>query len=214
MKRWVLLALLTGLAAGGCSADQYRTTGVYMLLDTSATDAAALRKAQSAVNFFLGTLQPQDTLALASIGTGSFSEKDIIARTTFDRRPTVANNQKRAFQKKTADRVAEVKSSDVADISGGILQAIEYLNAVQAGRKVIFIFSDLKQEGDRGGAGDVGFQLSGFAVIVLNPAAGAGIPTAADTHERTELWRSKIENGNGRWHVVEKLDEIDAVFTR
>ncbi|MGA9479822.1 MAG: hypothetical protein WBV21_18775, partial [Desulfobacterales bacterium] len=96
MKRFLILALLIGLAAVGCTDAQNRTTGVYMLLDTSGTYALELKKAQSIVNYLLGTLQPKDTLAVACIDTGSFSEKDIVAKTTFDQRPSLANNQKRA----------------------------------------------------------------------------------------------------------------------
>ena len=47
----------------------------------------------------LGTLNPGDALAVARIDTGSFSEKDIIAKATFDDRPSVSNEQKRVFVK-------------------------------------------------------------------------------------------------------------------
>lgn len=215
MKRWVFLTLLMGFAAGGCSEAQNRTTGVYLLLDTSATDAIVRHKAQSAVNFFLGILQPQDTLALAGIATGSFSEKDIVVKTTFNRRPSVANQQKRAFQKKAAHWLAEVKGSADTDISGGILQAIEYLNHAKAGRKVILIFSDLKEERARGRETDVGFQLSDFSVIVLNPATSRPeIRTVANAIERIERWRARIESGDGTWRLIEDTRDIDTLFPR
>jgi len=135
MKHFFIFALLIGLAVGGCTDARNRTTGVYILLDTSGTYALELKKAQSIVNYLLGTLQPKDTLAVACIDTGSFSEKDIVAKMTFDQRPSLANNQKRAFQKTVADFVAKVKRSSYTDISGGILQAIEYLNEADAGQK-------------------------------------------------------------------------------
>ena len=34
------------------------------------------------INYLLGTLQPGDSLAVARIDTGSFSEKDIVAKVT------------------------------------------------------------------------------------------------------------------------------------
>ncbi|MGB8426003.1 MAG: hypothetical protein WCD88_09485 [Desulfobacterales bacterium] len=214
MKRWVLLALLMGLTAGGCTEAKNRTTGVYLLLDTRAADALARPTAQSAVNCLLGILQPTDTLALAGIATGSFSEKDIVASTTFDRRPSVANQQKRAFQKKAAHWLAAVKGSAETDVTGGILQAIEYLNAKQAGRKVILIVSDLTEERVRSREADVSFQLSDFLVILLNPAAGRSeIHPAANAFERIERWRAKVESGNGTWRVIEDIQDIDAVFT-
>lgn len=215
MKRFFFLALLIGLAAGGCTDAQNRTTGVYMLLDTSGTYALELKKAQSIVNYLLGTLQPKDTLAVACIDTGSFSEKDIVAKMTFDQRPSVANNQKRAFQKTVADFVAKVKSSSYTDISGGILQAIEYLNQAGTGQKYILIFSDLKEELAKGHVRDVPFQLSDVNVIALNVTKlRQDIREPGNYLDRVEQWRSKVESGKGKWRVVNDLERIDTIFDR
>ena len=99
MKRIIGIILMLGLLIGGCGDSKSHTKGVYMLLDTSGTYAMELKKAQSILNYLLGILQPGDTLAVARIDTGSFSEKDIIAKAKFDQRPSVANDQKRAFLK-------------------------------------------------------------------------------------------------------------------
>jgi hypothetical protein len=215
MKRFFIFALLIGLAAGGCTDAQNRTTGVYILLDTSGTYALELKKAQSIVNYLLGTLQPKDTLAVACIDTGSFSEKDIVAKMTFDQRPSLANNQKRAFQKTVTDFVDKAKSSSYTDISGGILQAIEYLNEAGAGQKYILIFSDLKEELAKGHVRDVPFQLSDFNVIALNVTKlRQDIRDPGNYLDRVEQWRSKIESGKGKWQVVNDLERIDGIFSR
>ena len=215
MKHFFILALLIGLAVGGCTDAQNRTTGVYILLDTSGTYALELKKAQSIVNYLLGTLQPKDTLAVACIDTGSFSEKDIVAKMTFDQRPSLANNQKRAFQKTVADFVAKVKNSSYTDISGGILQAIEYLNEAGAGQKYILIFSDLKEELAKGHVRDVPFQLSDFNVIALNVTKlRQDIRDPGNYLDRVEQWRSKVESGKGKWRVVNDLERIDGIFSR
>lgn len=215
MKHFFILALLIGLVVGGCTDTQNRTTGVYMLLDTSGTYALELKKAQSIVNYLLGTLQPKDTLAVACIDTGSFSEKDIVAKVTFDQRPSVANNQKRAFQKTVSDFVVKVKSSSYTDISGGILQAIEYLNEAGTGQKYILIFSDLKEELAKGHVRDVPFQLSDFNVIALNVTKlRQDIRDPGNYLDRVEQWRSKVESGKGKWRVVNDLERIDDIFSR
>jgi hypothetical protein len=215
MKHFFILALLIGLAVGGCTDARNRTTGVYILLDTSGTYALELKKAQSIVNYLLGTLQPKDTLAVACIDTGSFSEKDIVAKMTFDQRPSLANNQKRAFQKTVADFVAKVKSSSYTDISGGILQAIEYLNEAGAGQKYILIFSDLKEELAKGHVRDVPFQLSDFNVIALNVTKlRQDIRDPGNYLDRVEQWRSKIESGKGKWRIVNDLERIDGILSR
>jgi hypothetical protein len=120
----IALCLVLMIAISGCSDSKSRSKGVYMLLDTSGTYALELNKAQSILNYLLGVLQPGDTLAVARIDTGSFSEKDIVAKITFDERPSYANNQKRTFQQEVNSFVSTVKSSKYTDISGGILQAI------------------------------------------------------------------------------------------
>ena len=143
MKKFLIISCCAVLLLTGCGEPKNRAKGVYMLLDTSGTYALELKKAQNILNYLLGTLQPQDTLAVARIDTGSFSEKDIIAEVRFNQRPSVANNQKRAFKQKFYAFVEKIKSSSYTDISGGILQAIEFLNASGTGKKYILIFEKI-----------------------------------------------------------------------
>ncbi len=213
----VLLLLIVSAAlalTAGCSREGSRAKGVYMLLDTSGTYAIELKKAKAIINYLLGTLQPGDTLAVGRIDTGSFSEKDIVAKVTFDSRPSVANNQKRAFQKKVDDFVAGIDRSRYTDISGGILQAIEYLNESGAGNKFILIFSDLKEELAKGHIRDVPFQLKGFKVVALNVTKlRDDIRDPKQYMKRVEQWRQKTEDGNGEWNRINDLERLDNIFT-
>ncbi|MFO7684946.1 MAG: hypothetical protein R6V60_02545 [Desulfobacterales bacterium] len=213
MKRCTILALLMGLAIGGCSDAQNRTKGVYMLIDASATCGLELNNAQTVVSYLLGAAQPEDSLAVARVDTGSFTGKDIIATMTFDRRPSVANNQKRAFQKRVNDFAADVKNGSAIDISGGILQAIEYLNEARVGRKYILIFADFRGESTRDRARNIPFQLSDVSVIALKVTRLAPDSRGpANDLERLELWRAKVEDGRGKWQVIDDLERIDTIF--
>ena len=215
LLRWAAAALLVVSALMGCSSKGGQFKGVYMLLDTSGTYAEELKKAQAIINYLLGTLQPGDTLAVGRIDTGSFSEKDIVAKVTFDDRPSVANGQKRAFQKKMDDFVVKVKGSRYTDISGGILQAIEYLNESGARHKYILIFSDLQEELDKGYVRDVPFQLAGFDVVALNVTKLRNdIRDPKNYLQRVEEWREKTENGNGHWRVINDLERLDNIFPK
>jgi hypothetical protein len=199
----------------GCFHRTDRSRGVYMLLDTSGTYAAELNKAKAIISYLLGTLQPGDTLAVGRIDTGSFSEKDIIAKVTFDSRPSIANNQKRSFKKEIDDFVAHIERSNYTDISGGILQAIEYLNESGAGKKYILIFSDLQEELAKGHIRDVPFQLKGFEVIALNVTKlREDIRDPKIYMQRVEAWRGKMESGNGHWRVINDLERLDNIFTK
>ena len=199
----------------GCSQQSNRAKGVYMLLDTSGTYAVELNKARLIINYLLGTLQPGDTMAVGCIDTGSFSEKDIIAKVTFDVRPSVANNQKRAFKNKVSSFVTGVRQSRYTDISGGLLQAIEYLNESGSANKYILVFSDLQEELAQGYVRDVPFELSGFHIIALNVTK-----LRADNQDpkiylaRVEQWRKKAEKGGGTWRVINDLERLDNILAK
>jgi len=186
-----------------------------MLLDTSGTYAVELKKARLIINYLLGTLQPGDTMAVGRIDTGSFSEKDIVAKVTFDARPSVANNQKRAFQNKVSTFVTGVRQSSYTDISGGMYQAIEYLNESGSGNKYILIFSDLQEELAKGYVRDVPLELSGFHIIALNVTK-----LRADNQDpkkylaRVEQWRGKAEKGGGTWRVINDLERLDNILAK
>lgn len=210
----VIVFIFIGILLG-CSQQSNRFKGVYMLLDTSGTYATELTKAKAIISYLLGTLQPGDTLAVGRIDTGSFSEKDIVAKVTFDDRPSMANTQKRSFQKQVDAFVANLKRSSYTDISGGILQAIEYLNESGAGRKYILIFSDLQEELAKGHVRDVPFQLSNFNVIALNVTKlRDDIRDPKIYMQRVEHWQTKIEEGNGKWRVINDLERLDHIFSR
>ena len=216
MKKTIALALslILIMAITGCSDSKSRSRGVYMLLDTSGTYALELKKAQSILNYLLGVLQPGDTLAVARIDTGSFSEKDIVAKITFDERPSYANNQKRAFQQDVNSFVAAVKSSKYTDISGGILQGIEYLNEQGSGKKYILIFSDLKQELAQGYNRDIPFQLQGFNVIALNVTKlRADNIDPKQYQDRVTKWRAEVESGGGTWSIINDLENLGQIFS-
>jgi hypothetical protein len=209
----IALCLIFIITVAGCSDAKSRSKGVYMLLDTSGTYALELKKAQSILNYLLGVLQPGDTLAVARIDTGSFSEKDIVAKITFDERPSYANNEKRMFQQEVNTFVSTVKSSQYTDISGGILQAIEYLNERGAGQKHVLIFSDLKQELAKGYKRDIPFQLQGFNVIALNVTKlRADNIDPKKYQRRVTRWRAEIESGGGTWDIINDLENLDHIF--
>lgn len=208
-----ILIMIAGTT--GCTQKTPNNQGVYMLLDTSGTYTLELQKASAIINYLLGTLQPGDTLAVGRIDTGSFSEKDIVAKVTFDQRPSLANTQKRAFKQKIDQFVAQVKGSSYTDISGGILQAIEFLNEAGSGKKYILIFSDLKEELASGHVRDVPFRLSGFEVIALNVTKlNEDIRNPQVYMERVAHWRAKTEEGDGTFRLINDLERLDKIFKR
>jgi hypothetical protein len=184
-----------------------------MLLDTSGTYRDELRKAQDVILYALSRLEPADSFAVARIDTGSFSEKDIIAKATFDERPSTANAQKRVFASKVKDFVSRANSAEYTDITGGLLQAVEFLNEKGTGKKTILIFSDMEQDLDKGYVRNIDVPFKGFQVIALNV-----VKLRKDNYDpreymaRLEAWKEKVEQSGGEWRVVNDLDRLDGVL--
>ncbi len=213
MKR--LSSLLIGilLLLVGCSDTTSHSKSVYMLLDTSGTYTRELDKAAAIINFMLGTLQPGDSLAVARIDTGSFSEKDIVQKTTFDGRPSVSNQQKREFKANIDKFVKEVKGAPYTDITGGILQAAEFLYETGSGRKIILVFSDMEEELAKGYVRDIPLQLEGIEVVALNVTKLRGdIMDPRKYMGRLEDWKKKVELGQGTWRVINDLERLERIL--
>ena len=211
MKAFIIA--LTALMIGGCSPSAPRNTGVYLLLDTSGTYSEELKKAQSIILYTLSKLQPTDSFAVARIDTGSFSEKDIIAKATFDDRPSTANTQKRAFADAIKTFVDHSQSATHTDITGGLLQGIEFLNEKNSGRKAILIFSDLQEDLAKGYVRDVPLDLKGFEVVALNVTK-----LRSDNFDpkeylaRVDAWRERVEKSGGRWRMINDLERLDGLL--
>src|SRR5438093_2678334 len=168
MVKRLLLASLLVLSASTCTDQRSHTQAVYMLIDTSGTYAQEVGKAQRIINYLLGTLQSGDSLAVARVQSRSFSEKDIIAKATFDSRPSHANAQKRAFRDKVDETFRVVIGSKYTDITGGLIQGAEYLNEIGAGNRTIIVFSDMQEELDKVTQRDFPINLKNIRVIAVN----------------------------------------------
>lgn len=213
MKKLIPVLWVLGVLLAGCADTTSRSRAVYMLMDTSGTYAAELEKAGAIVNYLLGTLQPGDSLAVARIDTGSFSEKDIINKVTFVGRPSRSNAQKRVFRQAIDDFIASVKRSPYTDITGGVLQAVEYLNETRAAKKTVLIFSDMEEELAKGFVRDFPIQISGIRVVALNVTKlRQDIIDPRKYMSRLEQWKKRVETGGGTWQVINDLERLDRIL--
>jgi hypothetical protein len=212
MRRGVLLLVAT-LATGACMPPGPHNTGVYLLVDTSGSYNRQMSKAEQITLYALSRLQSSDSIAVARIDTASFSEKNIIAKATFDDRPSTTNQQKRAFASRVEKFVDEAATAPYTDISGGLLQAIEFLNEKRTARKEILIFSDMKEDLAKGYVRDIPLDFKGFDVVALNVTK-----LRSDNFDprqylaRLEEWRVRVEKGGGHWRVINDLDRLDGLL--
>jgi len=191
------------------------TRGVYMLMDTSGTYTQELKQAQRVINYILSELGPGDSFAVARIDTGSFSEKDIVAKVTFQDRPSMTNQQKRVFREKINKFIKSVKGSAYTDITGGILQGIECLNEAETGHNTILIFSDLKEELRKGYKRDIPLSLNRYSVVALNVTKLRSDNIDPKEYlDRLADWQLKVESGGGEWRVINDMARLERILKR
>jgi hypothetical protein len=211
-----LFALVAAAISSACGDSRSHSQAVYVLIDTSGTYAQEAAKAQVIINYLLGSLQPGDSLAVARVESRSFTEKDIIAKATFDVRPSQANAQKRAFREKTDAFLKNVKQARYTDISGGLMQGAEYLNETGAGRKTIVVFSDMQEELDKVTQRDMPINLKRIRVVAVNV-----VKLKTDNIDprryfgRLEAWQKRVvAAGASEWRVINDLERLDSIFSR
>jgi hypothetical protein len=214
MIKRLLLASLLALSASTCTDQRSHSQAVYMLIDTSGTYAQEVSKAQKIINYLLGTLQSGDSLAVARVRTRSFSEKDIIAKVTFDNRPSQANAQKRAFRDKIDEFVKSTTGSAYTDITGGLIQGGMFLNETGAGKKTILIFSDMQEELDKVTIRDFPISLKDIRVVALNV-----VKLKTDNIDprrylgRLEAWQKRVEQaGASEWILINDIEHLDRML--
>lgn len=210
-RKTILLSclLLAACTQGSTSANR----GVYMLLDTSGTYTEELNKAQQIISYVLTRLEPGDAFAVARIDTASFSEKDIVAKVAFDDRPSAANQQKRVFQERIDGFVKTVRSSGYTDITGGILQATEYLRERETGRKTVLVFSDMKEDLAEGYVRDIPLELDGFEVVAVNVTKlRSDNIDPREYMDRIEAWKQRVESAGGQFRVINDLDRLERLL--
>ena len=210
MKRYLLgvSLLFSTLLLGACGDQRAHSQGVYMLVDTSGTYAQEMSKATRIINYLLATLNPGDSLAVAKVETRSFSEKDIVAKVTFDKRPSQATQQKRGFKAKIEEFAKGIKGSAYTDITGGLIQGAEYLNETKSGIKTIVIFSDMQEELGKGTVRDFPIKLDGIRIIALNVTKlGSDNADPRLYLDRLKRWEARVRKaGASEWVVVNDLE--------
>ena len=211
-----LLTVLLFLGVAGCADPKEHSHAVYMLVDTSGTYAQESVKAQLIINYLLGTLQPGDSLAVARVKSRSFSEKDIIAKATFDSRPSQANAQKRAFRDAIDNSLKQMSPSRYTDITGAMIQGAEYLNEAGAGRKTIIVFSDMQEELDKVTVRDFPISLRDIRIVAVNV-----VKLNTDNVDprrylgRLEDWKKRVERaGATEWRVINDLERLDSILAK
>jgi hypothetical protein len=125
----------------------------------------------------------------------------------------MTNQQKRKFREEIDQFVRGVTPASHTDITGGILQAAEYLNEKNPGRKTVLIFSDLKEDLKEGYVRDIPLTVDGFEVIAINVTKlGSDNVDPREYMNRLDDWQHRVESGGGNWRVINDLDRLERIL--
>jgi len=207
----MVLALVT--ACGDSSAN---SRAAVVLIDISGNYAGEIDKARLLSRFLLADLSTGDSLAIAFIDNSSYSERNFITRVDFDRRPSVANDQKRKAQ---ADLDAFLERFSVpsahSDITGGVLLARDFLADRDVGRKQLFLLSNLEEDLHPELERDAPLGLDGIEVIAVNVTRQRSDNiNPLRYQQRVQDWQERVRNGGGEWQIVADLNRLESALAR
>ncbi len=211
---WQWMAAFAALTIAACTSGNPNSKAVVLLLDTSGTYTTELGHAQRIVNYLLGTLEAGDSFAVARINSESFTEKNIIVHATFDSRPSTTNAQKRTVLDTTQQFIeATAKGSAYTDITGGVLQALEYVREANAAQKIVLLFSDLQEDLQKRQIREFPIDFNGVRVIAVNVTKlRSDNIDPRDFQERQDYWKQRVISGGGQWQVINDLERLQSAL--
>jgi hypothetical protein len=166
--------ILAGLGAAvlfaGCSDSTAYQQAVCILIDVSGTYADQRGEVVKIVKRdVLPAMQPGDTLIVLRIDSESYETDNVEALMTLDPRPSSANAQKLAVAQKLDAFVAGDVRSKYTDIPGAMMLGTEYLREIDAGSRVLLVFSDMREDLPLGSKRHMSpTEFDGVEVVALN----------------------------------------------
>lgn len=215
MKRTCLALFISilSLIAGCTQVGGQHARAVYVLLDVSGSYNQKLDDANPVINYLLATLNSGDSMTVAKIDSASFTEKDVVAKVTFDQRPSVANEQKRVMREHLDEFFQDRHPSDNTDVSGAMLQAAQTLDESGAGHRYILVFSDLDQDLPKGYVRNSKLPLDGAEVVAVDVSKERADNVNPQRYlDRLDHWQKVVTADGGRWEVVNDFDRLDRVL--
>lgn len=205
----IVLASMAPLAACGEASNHDRAVAV--LIDIQNEYASEMDKASRLTNYLLPRLNPGDSIAVIFIDNRSYTERNYIARTTFDDRPSIAIQQKRHVR---AGLDAFMNDFEVpsahSDITGGVLLARDFLRESEAGERYMFLVSNLDEDLKPSLNRDVPLELEGIEVVAVNVTRQLADNRDPQAYQRRlAQWQKRVEQAGGQWRVANDLARVE-----
>lgn len=208
-------ALALSALVPACVDTRTHSHGLVVLVDTSGTYARELGEVGGMIGYVVGTLRPGDAVAVANIGSRSFSDEEIVAQATLDGRPSRANAQKLALARELEAMAGSVRRSRYTDIPGAMMLGSEYLRETGSPTRVMLVFSDLREELPEGAKRELRpDELEGVHLVAMNvKRLGSDSADPASYRTRLEHWRQRVEGAGGAgWQIVMDASKLTGVL--
>jgi hypothetical protein len=205
-----ILFLAQALGIVACSEPARPPRASYLLMETARLKSPP---AQALVDYFLGALQPGESVGMACVDTGHFSEKDAIARLSLDLRPSVATQQKYLLRKKLDQFSPVPRSGSHLDVAGALLYALTCLNETGVEDRYVLLFVNFRREQIPEPVREFPLQMDQCHVVAIDLDEGDLPGREQDAAaKRLETWKDWVEAGGGRWQVVNDLKLLATIF--
>jgi len=106
-----------------------------------------------------------------------------------------------------------VEGSAYTDITGGVIQAVEFLEESGAANRHILVFSDLKEELPTGHVRDFPLEMAECDVVALNVTKlRSDNVDPREYFDRVEHWEGRVVAGGGSWKLLNDLDNLHMIL--
>ncbi len=119
---------------------------IYILIDTSGTYYAQHARVFQALRSIILRLRTGDVIRIAQINECSFTEDAVLATFVMPEKERAVNNAKRAMIGELERVRKSLLRAGFTDITGSILAAADFLSTVTAQKRIILMFSDLRED--------------------------------------------------------------------
>ncbi|MHC4422434.1 MAG: VWA domain-containing protein [Planctomycetota bacterium] len=187
-------AMLAAPLALGCTDARNYDQAICALVDVSGTyadeKAEVVRILKRDV---LPALLPGDTLLVIRIDSESYQKENLEALVTLDARPSRANAQKLALARKLDAFASRDEQAEYTDIPGAMMLGAEYLRELEAGSRVMLVFSDMREDLPVGAKRRLAeAEFEGIELVAVNVKRLAG-----DT-ANPEIFRGRLDDWERR----------------
>jgi hypothetical protein len=151
-KNWdkligAILLLAIVFTGAACEESSRYQQAVCVLIDVSGTYAdqreEVVRIVKSEV---LPSMEPGDTLLVLRIDGESYEKDNLEVLVTLDARPSRANAEKLGIAQRLDAMAQRQEGARHTDIPGAMMLGGEYLRELEAGSRVMLIFSDMEED--------------------------------------------------------------------